>query len=50
MVCYKTLSEQQGGIIPNGCCSSSGFGDGNYPLDIAKDNKECVGIRVEFFE
>lgn len=49
--CHTTLSEQQCGIVKNGLVSSSGYGDGSYPV-YAKYNKdnEIVGIKVEFIE
>lgn len=35
----------------NGCCSHSGFGDGNYPVTLYQDeNKNIIGVKVTFIE
>ena len=48
--CDRTLRKESAGTIPNGCVSSSGFGDGSYTCSIIKDVKEeeVVGIMIDF--
>lgn len=42
-------SKEKWGIYDNGVVSSSGFGDGNYPIYIAKDEKRrIIGIAIDF--
>lgn len=50
MNCSLTLSKSQAGVIPGGCVSSSGWGDGSYSLYVTKDNDEIVGVKVIFIE
>jgi hypothetical protein len=47
--CDLTLSTDQFGAIDQGVVSSSGFGDGSYPVYIAKNaNGEVIGVKVVF--
>ena len=48
--CDITLhSEHSAGVIPYGCVSSSGYGDGSYRCYIQKDDQGfVVGIQIEF--
>lgn len=47
--CDRTLSDKQWGTIPNGCVSSSGYGDGCYPVSILKDNKgKAIRVEINF--
>ena len=48
MCCDLTLSEVQGGVIPYGCVSSTGWGDGDYYLYTKTKDKEIVGLRVRY--
>ena len=50
MNCDITLSDVMAGILPYGCVSSSGYGDGAYLADYLIDNKKIVGIRITFIE
>ena len=50
--CDRTLSEEGAGIIPFGCVSSSGYGDGSYICSTITDtyNPKCevVAIKIDF--
>lgn len=48
--CTLTLNEKQAGIIDGlGVVSSSGFGDGNYPISVRRDvNGKIARVRIEF--
>lgn len=47
--CDKTLSNQQAGIVPGGCVSSSGYGNGGYPAYYANDKDGLVNaIKIVF--
>lgn len=49
MCCDVTLNSPQGaGVIPHGAVSSSGYGDGSYPLRIARKAKYVVAVRLLF--
>lgn len=49
--CEKTLDSPGWGVIDGGVVSRSGWGDGEYPLEIAKNfDDEIVGIRITFME
>jgi len=49
--CDRTLSDKQWGVIPNGCVSSSGFGDGCYPVSILKDDSgKAVRVEINFID
>lgn len=41
-------TENMGGIIPYGCVSKTGYGDGVYSLYTKKINNEIVAIKVVF--
>lgn len=44
-----TLSDRQGGVLDGGAVSSSGYGDGGYPLYVIKDNSGTViAVKVIF--
>mgnify|MGYP000896944550 CR=1 FL=1 len=47
--CDLTLAEESWGVLPNGVVSSSGFGDGSYPVFGEKDeNGEWIAFEVIF--
>lgn len=46
--CAVTLSKVPAGIIPHGCVSESGFGDGTYSLFAKYDQDDIIGLRVTF--
>jgi len=47
--CNHTLSEESWGVLPQGAVSSSGFGDGSYPVFGEKDeNGEWAMFEVIF--
>jgi len=48
--CDRTINtEHSAGVIPFGCVSSSGYGDGSYRCEIQKDIEGyVVGIQVTF--
>lgn len=48
--CDRTINPKHGaGVIPYGCVSSSGYGDGSYRGYVTRDKKGyVVGIKVEF--
>lgn len=47
--CDLTLDKEQWGVLPNGAVSSSGFGDGSYPVFGIKNNEgEYVAFSVLF--
>ena len=48
--CHLTLDEKQWGVLPNGVVSSSGFGDGSYPVYGAKNGNEYVYFSVIFIQ
>ena len=49
MCCDRSLSAIQGGTIPYGAISSSGYGDGGYEAFISKDkNGKIIAICIEF--
>ena len=47
-MCRFTLSENQWGLYDTGVVTSSGIGDGLYPLLVAMDNDKIVGMRLEY--
>ena len=48
-MCRFTLSENQWGMYDTGVVTSSGIGDGLYPMDVVyNDNEEIVGIRITY--
>ena len=47
--CDLTLAKESWGVLPNGVVSSSGFGDGSYPVFGEKDeNGEWIAFEVIF--
>jgi hypothetical protein len=44
--CDRTLNDSQWGVIPYGCVSSSGYGDGCYEVNYISD-KDGEAVRVE---
>jgi hypothetical protein len=49
MCCHVTSNGDCVGTIPNGCNSSSGYGDGCYPVYVAEnDQGQQIGIKVIF--
>jgi hypothetical protein len=47
-ICHFTLVEPQWGLYDTGVVSSSGIGDGLYPMDVMMDGDKIVGIRLEY--
>ena len=48
-MCKFTLSEDQSGLYDTGVVTSSGIGDGMYPMDVVyNDDEEIVGIRITY--
>ncbi len=48
-MCKFTLCEQQWGVYDTGVVTSSGYGDGGYPLDIVRnDDGQIVGMRITY--
>ena len=47
-MCHFTLCEPQWGLYDTGVVSSSGIGDGQYPLDVMMDGDKIVGMRLEY--
>jgi hypothetical protein len=47
-MCMFTLSKDQFGLYDTGVVSSSGIGDGQYPLDVMMDGDKIVGMRLEY--
>jgi hypothetical protein len=47
-MCHFTLCEPQWGLYDTGVVSSSGIGDGMYPLDVMMDGDKIVGMRLEY--
>ena len=47
---YMTGREPRTGVIPHGAISSSGYGDGVYPVNILYDNSQIVGVWIDFSE
>lgn len=48
--CEITLYRMHAGVIPYGCVSASGFGDGVYYAYIFYDNNEVIAVEVIFIE
>ena len=46
-MCHFTLHKDQWGLYDTGVVSSSGIGDGLYPMDVMMDGDKIVGIKVE---
>jgi len=47
-ICHFTLCEPQWGLYDTGVVSSSGIGDGLYPLEVMMDKEKIVGIRITY--
>jgi hypothetical protein len=48
-MCNFTLSDDQYGIYETGVVTSSGIGDGGYPLEVIKErNGYIVGMRITY--
>ena len=47
-MCQFTLHKDQFGLYDTGVVSSSGIGDGLYPMDVMMDGDKIVGIRLEY--
>ena len=47
-ICKFTLCEPQWGLYDTGVVSSSGIGDGQYPLDVMMDGDKIVGMRITY--
>lgn len=47
-MCNFTLSEDQCGVYETGVVTSSGIGDGMYPVELMYDKEKIVGIRVSY--
>jgi hypothetical protein len=47
-ICMFTLCEPQWGLYDTGVVSSSGIGDGQYPLDVMMDGDKIVGMRITY--
>ena len=46
--CDRTLGKVGAGVIPFGCVSSSGYGDGSYIYSTAKIKGKVVAIKINF--
>jgi hypothetical protein len=47
-MCMFTLSKDQFGLYDTGVVSSSGIGDGLYPMEVMMDKEKIVGIRITY--
>jgi len=47
-MCNFTLSKDQWGLYDTGVVSSSGIGDGLYPLEVMMDKEKIVGMRITY--
>lgn len=47
-MCKLTLTEESWGLYDTGVVTSSGIGDGMYPMDVMMDGDKVVGIRIEY--
>ena len=47
-MCMFTLSKDQFGLYDTGVVSSSGIGDGLYPIEVMMDKEKIVGIRITY--
>ena len=47
-MCKFTLDKQQWGVYDTGVVSSSGIGDGLYPLEVMMDKEKIVGMRITY--
>jgi hypothetical protein len=46
--CYLTLNEPDGGVIENGCVSSSGYGDGGYDCRVGLTDGLVTYAEIRF--
>lgn len=50
-MCKLTLSGESWGVYDTGVVTSSGIGDGSYPLDVVyNDDKQIVGMRITYLD
>ena len=47
-MCRFTLDKQQWGVYDTGVVSSSGIGDGQYPMEVMEDDGKVVGIKITY--
>ena len=47
-MCKFTLDKQQWGLYDTGVVSSSGYGDGQYPMEVMVDGDKVVGIKITY--
>lgn len=47
-MCQFTLGKESWGVYDTGVVSSSGIGDGLYPMDVMMDGDKIVGIRLDY--
>jgi hypothetical protein len=47
-MCKFTLDKQQWGLYDTGVVSSSGYGDGQYPMEVMEDGDKVVGIKITY--
>lgn len=48
-MCKFTLAQDRWGTYETGVVSSSGYGDGGYPLDVARDKSgHIIGMKITF--
>lgn len=47
-VCDITLAEPNAGVIPFGCVSSSGYGDGSYNCSVIKEKGKIVAVVIDY--
>lgn len=50
LCCKLSISEGRAGVSKYGVISSSGYGDGFYPLYILKESDDIVGFEIDFFK
>lgn len=48
LVCDRTLAKPHAGIIPFGVVSSSGWGDGDYPVTLYKVDDKVIKVEIVF--
>lgn len=48
-MCKFTLDKEQWGVYDTGVVSSTGYGDGGYPLEVVRnDDEQIVGMRITY--
>ncbi len=50
MCCNRTLNDVGAGLIPHGVVSSSGWGDGRYPVRVSEHDGKVNHIEITFIE